>query len=390
MKALALIFVALLVTGLAVWTTQIQGGEVIAHVGDRTIRASLLMALLLGIATVFGALTLVGALARALETPRRVRKRYRERRRARVDALLARGLRELLEDRPESARQSLERAARMESGREILRLLAASACIRSGDRDAWKAHLLSLTDPDSQAASVRLKADGLIAAEEWEEALAVLQVLAGDRPDDPRIPRQLARCYRELRGWERLLELGRERARRENSPRAETQEWLRDAARHLCEDAGEVELKSLWPKLGEARDDPEVLRHYAGRLRELGLSHPELEQHLRETLDKRLDDAVIDLYGTIPGPVNPSMIKKVRKWLERDPDRVSLRIALARLHNRLDQFSEAREQLEVAEKVRGSPMLYRELAETLERMGESEAARELYRKGLRSLDENSY
>lgn len=387
MKILVLIFVALLVTGLTAWTAQTQGGEVIVHVADFTVRASLLMALLVSIGVMFGVFILVGLLSRTLETPQRLRKRHKSRRRERADVLLAQGLRNMLEDRPDAARQDLEQAAKMEPKQSLFHLLAALACIKTDDRDAWNTHLRAVTDPDYQTASIWLKADGLIAAGEWEEALAVLQVLAGDNPKNPRILRHLARCYRELNSWERLFELGRDQVRLANLPQDETRKWLHDASYRLCEDTGESELKSLWPKLGDARDDPEVLRHYVGRLQRCGLSHPELEPHLRKLLDSGLDDTAVELYGMLPDPIAPDMVKKVRKWLARDPERISLKRTLARLHNRLGQHAEAREQLEALEKLGGDALLYRELAETLERMGQGEAAQAYYRKGLQSLDE---
>ena len=385
MKILVLIFVALLVTGLAAWLAQTQGGEVIVYIADLTVHTSLLMALLIGTGIMLGLFVLVWLLARTLETPQRLRKRHRHRRHERADNLLAKGLRNMLENRLDAARQNLEQAAKTEPKQSLFRLLAASACVRSNDRDAWSGHLRAIDDPDYQAASTWLKADGLIAAEEWEEALAVLQVLAGDNPNHPRILRQLARCYRELNSWERLFELGRDQLRHSNLPQDETRQWLRDAAHRLCENTTDMELKALWPKLGDARDDPEVLRSYAERLRYYGQTHPELEPHLCKLLDAGLDDAAIELYGTLPGPATPDMIVRVRKWLKQDPERASLRRALARLHSRLGQHREAQTQLEALEKQGGDALLYRELAETLERMGQGEAAQAYYRKGLQSL-----
>ena len=387
MKILVLIFMALLVTGLTAWTAQTQGGEVIVHIADFTVRASLLMTLLVGIGGVLGVFVLVGLLSRTLETPQRLRKRHKFRRRERTDVLLAQGLRNMLEDRQDAARQDLEQAAKMEPKQSLFHLLAALVCIKADDRDAWNTHLRAVTDPDYQTASTWLKADGLITAGEWEEALAVLQVLAGDNPKNPRVLRHLARCYRELNSWERLFELGRDQVRLANLPQDETREWLHAAAHRLCEGTEESELKSLWPKLGDARDDPEVLRYYVGRLQRYGLSHPELEPHLRKLLDAGLDDTAVELYGTLPDPIAPNMVEKVRKWLVRDPERVSLKRTLARLHSRLGQHAEAREQLEALEKLGGDALLYRELAETLERMGQGEAAQAYYRKGLQSLDE---
>lgn len=386
MKILVLIFVALLVTGLAAWLAQTQGGEVIVHIADLTVNTSLLMALLIGTGIMLGLFVLVWLLARTLETPQRLRKRHRHRRHKRADSLLAKGLRNMLENRLDAARQDLERAAKTEPKQPLFRLLAASVCVRSNDRDAWSEHLRAIVDPDYQAASTWLKADGLVAAEEWEEALAVLQVLAGDNPSHPRVLRQLARCYRELNSWERLFELGRDQSRHSNLPQDETRQWLREAARHLCEDTADAELKTLWPKLGDARDDPEVLRCYAERLRYCGQTHPELEPHLCRLLDASLDDAAIELYGTLPGPAAPDMIARIRKWLKQEPERASLRRALARLHSRLGQHHEAQAQLEALEKKGGDALLYRELAETLERMGQGEAAQAYYRKGLQSLN----
>ena len=389
MKTLALTFVALLVAGLTAWIAQTQGGEVIVHVADYTVRASLLMALLIEIAIIVGVFVLAGLLSRTLGTPSRLRKRYRKRRRERTDMLLARGLRHMLEDQLDFARQDLEQAAKMDPERSLFHLLAASVCIKTNDRDAWNAHLRAITDPDYQAASTWLKANGLITAEEWEEALAVLQVLAGDHPQNPQILRQLAHCYRQLNSWERLFELGREQMRLANLPKDEVLKWRREAAHHLCEETGETELESLWPRIEGERDDPEILRCYVERLRRCGRSHPELEPCLRKLLNVEIDDTVVELYGALPDPVTPGMVERVRKWLARDPERISLKRALARLYARLGQHPEALEQLKALEKFGGDARLCRELAETLERMGQGEAAQAYYRKGLRILDETS-
>ena len=389
MKLLVLIFVALLVTGLTAWTAQIQGGEVIVHVADLTVRVSLLMALLISIGIMFGVFVLVWLLSQALETPNHIRKRNLHRRRERTDALLAQGLRNMLEDRPEAARQDLEQAARIEPQKPLFHLLAASACVKSNDREAWNTHLRAVSDPDYQAACSRLRAEGLVAAGKWEEALAVLQVLVSQRSNDPHLLRQLALCYRKLRSWQRLFELGRDQVDLENLPEDESREWLRDATCQLCEKTADSELKALWPRLGVARNDPEVLRHYIERLRRCGQTHPELEPHLRKLLDSKLDDTVLELYGKLPEPATPDMIRKVGKWLARNPDRILLKRTLARLHRRLGQYNEAREQLEAVEKQGADALLYQELAETLEQMGQGEAAQAYYRKGLRSTVESS-
>ena len=385
MKILVLIFVALLVTSLTAWLAQTQGGEIIVHFADTTVHASLLMALLIGTGMMLGIFVLVWLLSRILETPQRLQKRHRHRRHERADKLLAKGLRNILENRLDAARQNLEQAAKTEPKQPLFRLLAASVCVQSNDRDAWNEHLRAVADPDYQAACTWLKADGLIAGEEWEEALAVLQVLASDNPNHPRILRQLARCYRELNSWERLFQLGRDQTHLSNLPQKETRQWLRDAAHRLCKNTASTEIKTLWPKFGDARDDPEVLHAYAERLRHYGQTHPELEPHLCKLLNVDLDDAVVELYGTLPGPVTPDMIGKIRKWLKQDPERASLKRALARLHSRLGQHGEAQAQLEELEKQGGDALLYRELAETLERMGQGEAAQAYYRKGLQSL-----
>ena len=389
MKFLALIFAALLMTGLAVWTAQSQGGEIIVHIADFTARLSLLVALLFGIGTLFGVVVLVWLLSQMLGAPERLRQRKRNRRRQRTDALLVQGLRNMLENRLEMAQRNFEQAIQQEPKRPLFHLLAALTGARSNDRSRWSSHLRAIDDPEYQMACTWIKAEGLIAAGEWEEALAALQVLASDSPDHPRILRHLAHCYQELQGWRHLFELARSQAKLSNLPQEEVRAWLHDAAHHLCEDTDGPDLQALWTRLGEARSDPHVLRSYIDRLRHCGETHPELEPRLRQVLDANLDDMAIELYGNLPGPVTPGMIKKAGKWLAKDPERVSLKRALARLHIRLGQHDLAREQLETIKNSGGDPRLYRELAEALEQAGQSEAAQAYYRKGLRSLGDAS-
>ena len=261
MKLLALIFVALLVTGLAAWSVQVQGGEVIVHIADLTVRASLLMAALTGIGAMFGIFLLVWLLSRTLETPSQLRRHRDMRRNERARTLLEKGMRLLLEGQTKAAREALEQAVRIDPGQPLFRALAAQADIQAKDPDSWNAHLRAISDPAWQAACTRLRADGLMAAGKWEEALAVLQVLSREWPTTENLLEKIAHCHRRLGSWRRLLTLAQDPETMKNVAAEERLGWLREAARQLCA-ADDADPKALQEELGDARQDPEVARCY--------------------------------------------------------------------------------------------------------------------------------
>ncbi len=382
MRLLVLTLVAVLAAVLAVLATQMQGGRIIVHLADYTANMSLLMALLLGIGAMFGFFALVWTLSRLMAAPQRIRSRNRNRRRRHTDALLARGLRAMLEDAPDQAQRDMAQAAKISPKHPLLRLLAAAAATQTNDRPAWEQHLRAIDDPAYQQICAMLRADGLVAAHEWEEALAVLQAPDGCDQQHPRTLRHLARCYRELSNWTSLLELAQSPTARTHLLQNEVREWQQEATGRLCAKADGPGLKSLWPKLAHARDDPEVLRMYAAALQCCGTNLPELEQHVRSMA---ASEAGMELYANLPDPVTHDMIRHAESWLKREPERSMALRTLARLHARLGEWEPARRYLERAVQQGSNAALCRELAEALEQLGLREAAQDYYREGLETM-----
>ena len=382
MRLLVLTLVAVLAAVLAVLATQMQGGRIIVHLADYTANMSLLMALLLGIGAMFGFFALVWTLSRLVAAPQRMRSRRRRRRRRRTDALLARGLRAMLEDAPDRAQRDMAHAAKIDPKHPLLHLLAAAAATQTNERAVWEQHLRDIDDPAYQQICAMLRADGLVAAHEWEEALAVLQAPDGCDQQHPRTLRHLARCYRELGSWASLLELAQSPTARTHLRQHEIRDWQQKAAARLCARADGPGLKSLWPKLTHAREDPDVLRTYAAALQRCGETLPELEQHVRQM---PVSEAGMELYGNLPDPVTHEMVQHAEAWLKHEPEKPMALRTLARLHARLGEWDPARRYLERAMQQGSDAALCRELAEALEQLGLHEAARDYYREGLAAL-----
>ncbi len=384
MRLLVLTLVAVLAAIASALVAQYFGGRVVVHIADFTVDISLLMALLLGICAFFVLSTSIWIAARLLSAPRNFHLRRRRRRRQKADALLAQGLRSWLLDQPDEAQRQWQQAAQQDPKQSLLHILAAAAAIRTDQLSEWEPHLRAVTEPEYQPVCALLQADGLMAAHEWEKALAVLQAPDRCDPKHPRTLRHLARCYRELGSWMRLLEHSQSSVTHSQLPQVEIQQWWREAAQHLCEHADGPELHALWPKLGTARDDITVLHVYLQGLHRCNQEKPELETYLR---DRHPDDAAVELYANLPGTVTKERIRCVTQWLEREPERIVVLRALARLYARLGNWNEALNYLQVAARLgpESDAALCWELTEAYEHLGMHEQAHESCRRGLQAV-----
>lgn len=173
MKLLALALLALAAAAAAAWFAQTQGGEVIVHSGEFSLRASAPAALLAALAALLGFHLLVAGLAGLLRLPGWLRSRRRRRRRERGEKLFAQGLRELFARDWEAALQSLERALEAWPEQPLARLAAARACLELERWEDWDRHLRAATEPACAAAARELRVRGLRARGAEAEVEAV-------------------------------------------------------------------------------------------------------------------------------------------------------------------------------------------------------------------------
>ena len=388
MRLLALTFVALLCAALATWLSQFQGGEVIFHIGETTARASLLMAVLLGIGVFSGFFIVVWTLAYLLSAPGRLHSRYKNLKRNRADRAFARGLRIWLHGDMAQAHTELERAARADPDHPLFHLLAAASGVQANKPKLWDKHLRAITDePEYAAVATLLRLDGLINSRKWEEALAVLQEMNKDDAVRPRILRHRARCYQELHNWMPLLELSQSKAAQALGD--ESQQWARSALRPLLAKATAERLDTVWEKLESARNDPKILQLYLQGLQHAKHDQPQLATHLRDRLNAQWDDELLELYAHLPQSDLTPLLKQIDRWLKKNPGHAPLLRAKASVLARQQQWKDALGCLQQAKTHGMNVTLCREIAQVLEQLGEHEAAQQYFRRTVSLLPENS-
>ncbi len=386
MRLLALTFVALLCAALATWLSQFQGGEVIFHIGETSARASLLMAVLLGIGVFSGFFVVVWTLAYLLSAPGRLHSRYQNLKHNRAERAFTRGVRLWLHGDKAQAHKELEQAAHTDPSHPLFHLLAAASGVQTNNPELWDKHLRAIADESDYApVATALRIDGLIASEKWEEALAVLQEMSPEDATQPRSLRQWARCYQELNNWMPLLELSQSKAARAVAD--DSRQWARTALRPLLAKATTERLNIVWRTLEAARDDPAALQLYLQGLQHAQHDTPQLEAYLRERLSMQLDEALLALYSQLPQSEPEALLQHINRWLKKNPEHTALLRAKARVLNRLQQWEKALTCLREAEAHDMSVALCREIALTLEHLGEHDAAQQYFRRTVSLLPE---
>jgi HemY protein len=141
-------------------------------------------------------------------------------------------------------------------------------------------------------------------------------------------------------------------------------------------------LEKLWLQLPQTlRQQAALIEVYAAQMHALGHGNKALGplgKALRTTWNPRL----VRLYGMIDSDDRGNQITAAEQWLPTHGDDVELSLALGKLCFRHALWGKARYYLENSIKKEARPESYRLLAETLERIGDKEAAAVYCRKGL--------
>jgi HemY protein len=99
-------------------------------------------------------------------------------------------------------------------------------------------------------------------------------------------------------------------------------------------------------------------------------------------LDVGWDSALVVLYGECPTQATLKSIERAEKWLVLHPSDAALLLTLGRLCTRQQLWGKAKSYFEASLSLEQSYAGHMQLAHLLEDLGETEAARDHYRKSL--------
>jgi HemY protein len=350
---------------------------------------------LLAIAAFFAVALVVFLIIRLLRIPRdvarwRVKRRTREARTA-----LTRGLSRLMEGNWVEAEGQLLTGLRYGDAPLLNYLGAAIASQAHGNTEKRDEFLAAA----HQAAPQQALAVGMTQAYlqhlagQFEQCLATLNELRSSHPRHRPVLRLLAQVYTELRDWTGLVELIPDLRQQQVMEPKEIDALELQAHRELLTlslPSGSAEvLARAWKAVPKGlQRHPQLVAMYARQLMKQAQS-TEAEEVLRAAIEARWDERLVDLYGQLRGGDVGEQLVNVEAWLGAHPESATLLLAAARLALANGLKPKARGYFEQCLAQQGPVEAYRELGNLLEQLGETDKAREIYRRALEQQLEES-
>lgn len=334
---------------------------------------------------------LLVALVRYVLGIRRNFSRYRAARLgSKANRALTQGLIQLTEGHWEKAEKLLVDNAPF-SDTPLLNYLAGARAAHMREAYERRDELLKQAIESDSKASVAVgvsQADMQFGSGQLEQAYATLARLRELSPKHPYVLKLLAKVLYRQENWDALLELLPDLVK-QNLLKNEDMHKVQGATlkamfQHYAKDGQTDKLQAMWKKLPvPVRENPEAILLYAEALHDGGddLACASLISNL---LNKRWDDGLAGLYGSIQHHSLGNAIQQAEKWQLSQPDNnPALLLLLARLYNQQKLWGMAKSYYESSLNQAPNAEGYLELAELLETMKEPENAQRCYRLGLR-------
>lgn len=386
-KLIAVLLILLLSVVAALWLHRL-GGIVLISFGDWTVQTSVLIFAIIVVAALAILYALVVVLRGLLGMPGRFGDWRRQRREHRARAHLTKGLLRLAEGRSSDAEKLLLKDVER-SEAPLLHYLAAAIAAQRHSSYERRDRYLALADKSSTKAGLAvglIQAHLQIESQQWEQALATLSYLHEEAPNHPRVQALLLRTCEALEEWDRLELLLPSARRQQALPESELRRLehelaLQRLSRAATDDQG-AELEKVWARLSKGlRQDPDLLLVYLDGLIASGQSE-QAERLLRTHLAKEYDQELVQRYGLLPISAPHKALAQVEKWLLNRPDDAALLQAAGRFALQANLWGRARSYLEAAIACKPEPATCYLLGALLEKSGETDAAREYYRRAL--------
>lgn len=390
-KLFALILVALLLGVGVVAIIETDPGYLLLAYGDYTLESSLWVGLVLLVLLVLVLYGLFALVRRLLGGGQSLAGWWGARRVRKASHLTRRGVINFSQGNWARARRELLRAADGSDLPLVNYLLAAQSSARLGEMDKMQEYLLAATDTGAGAAvAVDLaRAEMLLQAGHYRQALGVLLPLRENAARHPRALLLLQRAYAGVEDWQALAELLPALKKHNLLPAAEQEALEHQLYGRLLQQAGEggrgadVDgLCAVWHKLPtESHRDPALVRLFVAQLVDMK-AHALAEKTILQALKHDWDTELVRLYGHVQSPNPRQQLARAEGWLEAHPRDAQLLLCLGRLSARDKLWGKAREYYESSYRLQRSPETCAELGRLLAALGESNVASAYFREGL--------
>lgn len=359
-------------------------GYVLISAGPWTVEMTLVVGVVIALLAFVVGYFLLRMTIRVMWFPHGLMLWLKDKREARAQRALAEGLTALAEGDWTIAERSVLKFASDSQSPLLNYLTAARAAQEQGAEDRRDQYLMLAFQhaPSAKIAVGLTQAELQLRQQQREQALASLRHLQQLSPKHPRVLMALANLYRELGDWDNLLEMLPTLFKRRVFPKQELDNMARQAyVAQLA--AGGRDVRSTWSRIPKAfQGEPDVLSVYVEQLMKQGDSDL-AEPLLRHALKRQRNDCLMQLYGKVDGADPCRQLAEAESWLTGNKqDSVNL-LTAGRLALRCKLWGKARGYLEASVNIRPCAEAYNELGNLLEQLGESKAALDHYRRGLR-------
>jgi len=326
-------------------------------------------------------------LANLWSAPKKVGEWNSDRKEKKAQKSLSKGFAALAEGDWEAAERSFSHDADISDRLSYIHYLGAAQAAQSMGKVDKRDDYLQLAYSSAPKADVAV---GITRAElqmqEGQNELAriTLEELLAAYPNHPRVLKLLSELHLTNEDWDSIKPLHK-RIRKNKVMLADELESLEKqtwAGLLKGSSADITAMKEIWTTIPKKlKEDPDLLFTYLDRLTH-SPDNAEAIPLIEKALNKNWDDRLVELYGTANGANPAKQLEKAEKWLPAHEDDHKLLSVLGTLCFKNELWGKAKHYLETAIEFGAGPEVYRQLADTLEKMGESEQASECCKKGL--------
>ena len=247
------------------------------------------------------------------------------------------------------------------------------------------------THPNHRLAIDLTRARLLYKGGDLAEARDLLESLRKLAPKNIPVARLLSDVYRDLEDWNSSIELLPSLKRLKAFPEDElvNREKLlysnMVASPALLQGEG-GQSPASWESLPSAkRKDPLIVSSYARQLLKSGDTKG-AEKVLRSALNRKFNDELIHIYGTINSEFLDYQIQLAESFKRKHAENPELKLALARLYRFKGENATAKQLFKECIEAGGRDEAYIDLASLLEELGEPEAALASIKKGMGAIN----
>lgn len=368
-----------------------DNGYVLIGFGEWTIEASLALIILLDLILFIVLYLVIRFFVRLWQAPGNIRQWNHQRQQRLAQKSLTRGLLEMAEgDWKNAEKRLLRHAANAET--PLLNYLAAARAAQLQGAHDRRDNYLQLAHESMPSADVAVgltQAELQLAHQQLEQALATLKHLKSIAPRHVYVLKLLAELYQQLDDWQQMQQLLPELKKQRACSNEELERIeLRVHLYALSSAAGRDlrELEAAWKKIPRRlRFRRPLVIDYARHLVSLQSQDQAvrvIDQCLTRHADDSWDDDILLTYANINASDPVKQLSVAEKWLDIKPGSATLLLILGRLCLKSQLWGKARSYLESSISLQPSIAAHHELGNLLEKLGESEQARNHYRQGL--------